>query len=458
MASIPFINRSNELGRLRRAIESSTPSFIVVYGRRRCGKSRLLAELPDRNIVYYLADTQDSQLQIRALAGQIASRIPGFDTVEYPTWDSILSQFQRQCRREMTLVIDEFPHLVRVYPPLESIVQKLVDGGLGGNLVLCGSSQRMMQGMVLDAGAPLYGRATEILRIDPLMPGWIMDGLGLSGVAAFESYSVWGGVPRYWESARDHDSLQHALKYLVFDKNGVFHDEPSRLLMDDVPGASQPNSLLALIGTGCHRLSEIAGRIGKPAVNLGKPLSQLVDLAYISRDVPFGESLKSTKRSYYRVTDPFLRFWYRYVNPNRSVLELGLVDQVHAECMRTFSAHVAGVWEDCARVSTAFVPIDGIAWKPACRWWGTGTDRQPCEIDVVTESFDGAHLLIGEVKWEERVDVAAILSRLKQNAARVPFVKGRKPHYAVWCKTPPRPAPAECTLLDPDMVLSHLRV
>ncbi|MBD3241703.1 MAG: AAA family ATPase [Chitinivibrionales bacterium] len=454
---IPFVNRSRELTRLSRAIASPTPAFIVVYGRRRCGKSRLLAELPGKDLVYYLADMQESPLQLRALAEQIAARIPGFDSVEYPSWESILRQFQRQCRREMTLVIDEFPHLVRMYPPLASVVQKIVDGGLEGNLVLCGSSQRMMQGLVLDAAAPLYGRATEILRIDPLMPGWICDGLGLSGVLAFESYAVWGGVPRYWESARDHDGLQQALRYLVFDKNGVFHSEPARLLMDDVPGSTQPNSLLALIGAGCHRLSEIAARLGKPAVNLSKPLSQLVELAYIRRDLPFGESLRSTKRSYYHIADPFLRFWYRYVNPNRSVLELGLIDQVYDECMRSFSAHVGGVWEDCARMSTAFVRIDGIQWKPASRWWGAGTDRRPCEIDIVAESFDGAHLLLGEAKWEHRVDPAAVLQRLMRNAERVPFVNGRTIHYALWLKNPPLSTPAKCTLLDPATVLSHLR-
>jgi hypothetical protein len=400
---------------------------------------------------------QESPLQIRALASQIALRIPGFDSVEYPSWDSILGQFQRQCRTDMTLVVDEFPYLLKLYPPLESIVQKAVDTGLNCNLVLCGSSQRMMHGMVLDSNAPLYGRATEILRIGPLMPGWIADGLDLSGIPAFESYSVWGGVPRYWESAREYVDLPQALKCLVFDKNGVFHDEPSRLLADDVRSASQPSSILALIGMGCHRLSEIAARLGKPAANLSKPLAQLVELGYVNREIPFGEDAKSTKRSLYRIADPFLRLWYRFINPNRSLLEIGLVDQVHTECMRSFSAHVAGIWEDCARVSTAFVPIDGIQWKPALRWWGAGLDRQPCEIDIVAESFDGLHVLLGEAKWENSVDASSLLARLKRQSANLPFVRGRDVHFALWAKMPPEDTIPGCTVLEPGAVLTALR-
>ena len=105
---------------------------------------------------------------------------------------------------------------------------------------------------------------------------------------------------------------------LILDRNGVLHEEPLRILLDDMGSPVQSNSLLALIGAGCHRLSAIGSRVGQPATNLSRPLSRLIDLGYVRRELPFGESTRSTKRSLDRLDDPFLLFWYRFVAPNRS--------------------------------------------------------------------------------------------------------------------------------------------
>ena len=111
------------------------------------------------------------------------------------------------------------------------------------------------------------------------------------------AYSVWGGVPRNWELAADYDSTGEAVAALILDRNGVLHEEPLRILLDDMRSPVQSNSLLALIGAGCHRLSAIGSRVGQPATNLSRPLSRLIDLGYVRRELPFGESTRSTKRS-----------------------------------------------------------------------------------------------------------------------------------------------------------------
>ena len=172
--------------------------------------------------------------------------------------------------------------------------------------------------------------------------------------------------------------------------------KPARLLMDDMRSAVQANSLLGLIGSGYHRLSELAGRVGQPATNLSRPLSRLIDLGYVRREVPFGESTRSTRRSLYRLDDPFLLFWYRFVAPNRSRLEIDLIDPVHTEVQARLAGHVAEVWEWLARRSVPHVTIDDLHWDRASRWWGTGTGGEPLEIDVVAESSDRRHLLLGE--------------------------------------------------------------
>ncbi len=294
----------------------------------------------------------------------------------------------------------------------------------------------MMHGLVLDETAPLYGRATEIIKVTPMPPAALPEALGLAPEEAVIAYSVWGGLPRNWELAVDYGSTQEALVALVLDRNGVLHGEPPRLLLDDMRSAVQANSLLALIGTGCHRLSEIGGRVSQSASNLSRPLARLIDLGYVRRELPFGESTTSTKRSLYRLDDPFLLFWYRFVAPNRSRLEHDLIESVHADVKAQLAGHVAEVWEWLARDSVPRLKLHGLDWSPPSRWWGRGAGGTRLEIDVVAESADRRHLLVGEVKWSDRSDPERIHAELVDKADRAPFRNGREVHYALWLKAP----------------------
>ena len=436
---LPFLDRTRELTRLRRALSRPGGSLIVVYGRRRCGKSRLVQEaLRERRHAYYLADLSDAGIQREALAVEAGRLVPGFAAAAYPDWPAFLETWRARAPADAWLVMDELPYLVQVSPALPSIIQRLVDAPDERplRLVICGSSQRMMHGLVLDETAPLYGRATEIVKVTPMPPSALPEALGLAPEEAVIAYSVWGGLPRNWELAVDYGSTQEALVALVLDRNGVLHGEPPRLLLDDMRSAVQANSLLALIGTGCHRLSEIGGRVSQSASNLSRPLARLIDLGYVRRELPFGESTTSTKRSLYRLDDPFLLFWYRFVAPNRSRLEHDLIESVHADVKAQLAGHVAEVWEWLARDSVPRLKLHGLDWSPPSRWWGRGAGGTRLEIDVVAESADRRHLLVGEVKWSDRSDPERIHAELVDKADRAPFRNGREVHYALWLKAP----------------------
>jgi AAA+ ATPase superfamily predicted ATPase len=293
----------------------------------------------------------------------------------------------------------------------------------------------MMHGLVLDSSAPLYGRAREILRLEPLEVAWIRPALGLRSAAdAIESYSVWGGVPRYWELARDHRDRIAALRSLVLHPLGVLHREPDRLLLDDLQDVSRPSSILALIGQGSHRLSEIGARLGVPATSLSRPLTRLLELGFVMRELPFGRSERDTKRTLYRLADPFLTCWYRFVEPNRSRLAAGQVDAVAAEVERSWPHHLGEAWERLARASVAHLPIAGHHWRPASRWWGAGIDRQHMEIDIVAEHRDNPrHVLVGEAKLTATArEFRRTLDELAGKAARCPELRGRSVLCAVW--------------------------
>jgi len=425
---LKFLDRENERSRLAGAFARRQGSFCCLYGRRRCGKSRLLREvLPKRSAVYYVGDEREPSLQRAALAAAVATVVPGFDQVTYPDWISLLTRWWREAPGGAVLALDEFPYLVSGSRELPSILQKLIDQYRAKRLhiVISGSAQRMMHGLVLDSTAPLYGRAQEIINVGPLGAAWVAKAFGyLRGFQLLETYSLWGGIPHYWELALDRGSNWEAVQELVLDPLGVLHAEPRRLLLDDLRETAQAASVLSLIGRGCNRISEIAARMEKPVTSLTRPLSRLLELGLVHREQPFGVSEKSSKKSLYRILDPFLAFWFRFVEPNHSRLEAGALKSVAREIEKNIAAHYGEVWETLVRCSIPRLPIEGIEWRPAQRWWGGGIDKSRLEVDVVAESVDGRTLLVGEAKLTiDTAELALARQELKKKTARLPFVK-----------------------------------
>ena len=461
---LPFLNRRQEIERLIQFAGRTTGSLAVVYGRRRCGKSRLLVEgIPQVQLVYHLADEREPVLQRAALASSIARVKPGFNQVHYPDWNSLFQRWWQEAPAGAVLAIDEFPALVMRDPALSSLLQGYVDQrpAASCHLLICGSSQRLMQGLVLDRTAPLYGRAAEIMRIRPLPPGWICEGLNCTGIEAIEAYSVWGGIPRHWELAREFPDLATALQRLVFDPLGVLHDEPNTLLLDDLRDSSQASSLLQLVGQGCHRLSEIAARLGKTSGELVRPMQRLLELELLSKELPFDSMEKDSKKTTYRIADPFLAFWFRYVAPHRSWLAERLGSQVWAKIQQDFPAYVGEHWEKLARWSVPHLSLSCGPWGPARRWWGSGANRRPLEIDVVARNFEGSHLLVGSVKWSEKLDFSRWVQELQTQAQM--FQPDQKKVLALWVKAAPNQAAqqlcrqAGVQIFGPDEVLAVLR-
>ena len=173
-----FYNRDDETGRLDRFLKATGGGLVVIYGRRRCGKSTLLQRVLTPPHIYLQADQRETPLQLETLAAALARQLPDFDQVKYRTWDELLASLYARADQRIHVCLDEFPYLVQSEPALPSILQRYIDQPDGQVAwFLCGSSQRMMQGLVMDRKAPLYGRAREILKIEPLAAGWLMPAL-----------------------------------------------------------------------------------------------------------------------------------------------------------------------------------------------------------------------------------------------------------------------------------------
>ena len=174
-----FLDRSDERSRLRRLLEGKVGALACLYGRRRCGKTRLLHECVDGlpNVIYYLADRSERPAQVARFIKEAAHVIPAMAAASPSDWGSVLDLWTALAPQDAVLVLDEFPYLVEKDEALPSILQRIVDvlPATGHKIVICGSSQRMMQGFVLRASEPLYGRAREIIPVCPLGFEWLRE-------------------------------------------------------------------------------------------------------------------------------------------------------------------------------------------------------------------------------------------------------------------------------------------
>jgi uncharacterized protein len=451
-----FVDRKSEIARLEQALQREKGRLIVVYGRRRCGKTTLLRHILPQNAIYFAADLREPPLQIAALAKEIDKFVPGFSKPVYPDWESILNNFNLTLRERTTLCIEEFPYLVKNSPELPSIIQKIVDEKYKTKhrFILCGSSQQMMYGVALDSASPLYGRCDEILRIRPMEILHLKEYLQITAQEAVKEFGVWGGVPRYWEIRKESKTFQEAVKRSVLDQYGILYEEPERLFSDEMRTSIQAFSVLSLIGAGCHRISEIAGRLGKPATQLSRLLGFLVDLRYIRRETPFGESVRSTKKSLYKIDDPFLNFYFTFLVPNKSRLEFGLVDQVWEEISGQYDQYLSGLWEELCRRVIPFLLFKGKRFKPAARWWGTGMDGKPMEVDLVAESNDKSTILLGEIKWQTKTSIAALQRELEEKSTKFPLAQNRNIIRALFLKKPGKHVAGESMhIISPEQVV-----
>ena len=405
-----FLDRAGELRRLDNALRHSG-AFAVIWGRRRVGKSRLLLEWSRRRDgLYTVADQSAPAVQRRYLAAAVAERFGGFADVEYPDWRSFFTRLVDAAVRASwngPFILDELPYLIAADRSLAAVLQNWLDRP-GGRpcLVASGSSRHMMHGAVLDADAPLYGRAVEAFAVRPLRPGYLADVFTAAPPRSLVSaYALWGGLPRYWELAEPYGGdLAAAVDELVLDPSGPLHEEPDRLLLAETPPATSLRPLLDAIGAGAHRISEIAGRLGKPASSLTRQLAALTGMEFVRREIPFGSSPASGKRSLYRLDDPFLRLWFAAVAPHRAALAEAPRDTRLHYWRRHRAALDGHAWEELCRmavpelhrIDTPLAPLG--PWEPARRYWRGNAP----ELDVVARSVDGRRLLVGEAKWSAR--------------------------------------------------------
>ncbi len=401
-----FTNRTQELKRLDHLTKLSEASVAVIWGRRRVGKTRLLLNWVEKHRgVYYVADESAASIQRKYFSSTLDEALPGFSEVDYPDWNVFFTQLAKRAilaKWRGPIVIDELPYLIATSPELPSILQTFIDHEAKKAcliIVFCGSSQRMMQDAILKQSAPLYGRADELIKLTPLTIYYMKEALHLKmSRDVIEFYSIWGGIPRYWELLeRNPGTLLEGIEKLVLDPMGPLNDESSRILLEEKPSAMRLKPILDAIGLGANRLSEIASRIGQTVTGLSRPLQQLIELDLIQKEIPYGASESNSKKTLYKIKDPFMRFWFESIAPRRSFFAQGS-PLIRMEWIKeSLSPLFSLMWEDLCRLAVPLLSkhLNGNFFLPAGRFW----QGQDFEWDILSQSHTGDYFLVGEAKW-----------------------------------------------------------
>jgi hypothetical protein len=375
---LDFVNRTHELKELD--AHARAGGLLVVFGRRRVGKTRLLTHWLSRRKGLYsqaIEASKDQQLQqvFDDVRGGLSSSI-------IPRSFGELLELLDLEPRDFVLCLDELPYLVASDPTLPSVLQRWVDHRKKKNstLILSGSSTRMMNDLFLNRSAPLFGRARKIVEVAPMSYAAFCKACGQNPVAreSFVRFALVGGVPKYWELVRRGQQPIDLAEELFFGSSPALEFEPSRLLKDEgVVGLTAP-AVLEAVGRGAHKPSEIAARLATPQTSLSRLLQVLLDARLLTRELPFGESVRTTKRTLYRLADPTLRFWFQVYSPHRSRWRTYAKDQKQ----KLLEDHASTVFEDHLRAR----------WPGSARYW-----EADLELDIVRE--EGAGLAVREVKW-----------------------------------------------------------
>lgn len=431
-----FVDREAELQALEREYAREGSSFVVVYGRRRVGKTELISRfIRNRRSLYYLA-TEEPELQNLESFQSVAADFLQSDLLRaarISRWEDVFREIARTCGpadERAVIVIDEFQYLGRANPAYPSFFQRIWDTMLKDAnvmLVLCGSLISLMRDQVLSEESPLYGRRTAQIRMGQIPFSRYRESLpGRSARELVERYAVTGGVPKYIELFEDEKDVYSAISANVLDRSGFLYDEPNFLLQREAPDVGTYFALIRAIAGGAHRPSEISRSFGIKQTSLNKYLKTLIDLDVLERQVPVTEgNPDKSKKSLYRINDNFLQFWFRFVLPNLSYLETGRTAVVEKRIREHFiDGHVAYVYEDVCRERLWDLEDSGeLGFVPerVGRWW-SGSD----EIDVVGLSASEGRAVWGECKfWKDPVG-ANVLRALEEKAARVPWERDRR--------------------------------
>lgn len=310
-----FYCRNEELRKLNKRYDDGDFECIVIYGRRRVGKTTIINEFcKGKPTVFFsalLEGTAKDNLKTLSRAIYAYWEPDATKAPEYDSFDSALDEITRLAEKErIVFVIDEYPYLAKAYPSISSRLQHLIDHTWKDSklyLILCGSSMSFMENQVLGYQSPLYGRRTGQFKIEPLTyKETAVFNPDLDNVTNSFVYGVTGGIPHYINKLNVRGNFDNALIENFFDRSAYLFEEPANLLKQELREPAVYNSVITAIAEGASHMNEISTKSGIESGPCSKYLSVLINLGILKKETPMTE--KPGKKTIYSIADPFFRF------------------------------------------------------------------------------------------------------------------------------------------------------
>jgi hypothetical protein len=428
-----FIDRENELKSLETKWREKSAHFFIIYGKRRVGKTELIKQfLNDKDGVYFLADKRNEKEQLRELGRLLGEKFnnEALRRDGFAQWIDVFEFLKNNIRQRFILAIDEYPYLVEGNDAVSSIFQKGWDEYLkhtGVFLILSGSSMAMMEAEALLYKSPLYGRRTGQLLIRPMQFKHAHQFFTKKSFAEFlEIYAVAGGTPAYLtELIPDLDLLEN-IKKRIFPPTEYLHNEIEFILKEELREPKNYLAIIRAIAWGKRKLGEIVNDTGLEKNIVTKYLMILDRLQIIEREVPITEKNPGkSRKGLYQICDNFVRFWFQYIYPFKSDLEIGRYDVVLRKHKESFQVLVAIAYEQVCRQLLSDI-LSNLRFEKIGKWW----DKNE-EIDIVAINDETKEILFGECKWSEKPVGTNIYDDLKRKAELVDWQTDKRKEYFI---------------------------
>ena len=437
-----FYCRDKELLDLNKRYQKENFECIVIYGRRRVGKTALINEFCEgKSTGFFSALNASSQENLAALSKAIYEKDhPGAESAPvFQNYEAAFTEITRMAESErLVFVIDEYPYLAKANKSISSRLQHIIDhiwknGRLF--LILCGSSMSFMEYQVLGYESPLYGRRTGQFKIQALT---------YKEMTAFNSeltneqqalvYGITGGIPHYINKLDVEGDIDTALKENLFNTSSYLFEEPENLLKQELREPAIYNSVISAIAGGASRANEIATKVGLESAVCAKYLKVLLDLGLIKKETPLTE--KPGKKTIYAIGDNFFRFWYRFVPQNTSAISAGRIDRIYDAAIKKYYPDYMGLTFEqmCREYLLRYAEDLPILLSDVGQWWGTDAKaKKEVQIDIVGSPMEGKEYIIGSCKYRNDPIGVDELELLKGYAEA--FGCGKKYHYYIFSKS-----------------------
>ncbi|HNY36169.1 MAG TPA: ATP-binding protein [Candidatus Pacearchaeota archaeon] len=429
-----FINRQSELDELNKRWKEDSSEFFIIYGKRRVGKTELIKQfIKNKPSIYFVADKRSDRDQLKELGMLFGNYFNDKLLVKngFNEWLDLFQYLKEKTKDRFVFAVDEYPYIVETNKSISSLFQKGWEEYLKGSkifLILSGSSISMMESEVLSYKSPLFGRRTGQAQINPLTFKQAWQFFPEKSFDDFLSiYTICGGMPAYLLEIKKEISLDENIKTNIFKKTSFLYNEVEFILKEELREPKSYLSILRAISWSKTKFGEISNDTGLEKNILTKYIDVLVKLQLMEKEVPVTEeNLQKSKQGIYKISDNFLRFWFQYVFPYKSDLEIERYDEVSRKIEETFGAIKANTYEKVCRELLSDFRNKIFSFERIGRWW-----KKEEEIDIVGVNKKTKEIIFGECKWSNNLVDKSIFYDLKRKSVEVKWNNERRKEYFI---------------------------